>query len=173
MTEQEVKQKDIKQFLAGLQQFVQRDDRAALADLRRGFSPGTEYRAWPYIVDVCDLRDDRQRQIWLTIAAGFATHKGTDPEAGNIGSTLRKLAKGQPGKSEEEALKSFDARFRRLLTCDDTIELCERLRGVIRAAERKGITINYERLFWDLQKWHKPDAKVKICWAQSYWGQEQ
>jgi len=172
MTEQTTKQASIiQQFLARLQQFVERDDRGALADLRHGFSPGTEHRAWPYIATLCDLTNDKQRHIWLTIAAGFATHKGTDPQAGNMGTTLYKLAQGLPGESKEDALKSFDARFRRLLTCDNAIELCERLRSIIRAAERKGITIDYEQLFWDLQNWSKPEKKVKIRWAQSYWGQ--
>jgi CRISPR type I-E-associated protein CasB/Cse2 len=82
------------------------------------------------------------------------------------------LALGQPGESKEKALKSFDARFRRLLTCEDAVELCDRLRSIIQAADHKGIGVDYERLFWDLQTWHKPEKKVKLRWAESYWGQE-
>jgi CRISPR type I-E-associated protein CasB/Cse2 len=173
MTEQKAEQAPIQRFLDRLLGFVRQEDRGALADLRHGFSPGTEYRAWPYLASVCNLTNDAQRHIWLTIAAGFATHRGSDARAGNMGNTLRKLATGQPGESKEKALKSFDARFRRLLTCDTPEELCERLRSVIRAAERKGIGIDYERLFWDLQTWHKPESKVKLRWAQSYWEQDE
>jgi len=172
---EQTKQSTIQQFLAKLQQFVipDQEDRGALADLRHGFSPGTEYRAWPYIASVCNLQDDKQRHIWLTISAGFATHKATDRRAGNMGATLRALALQQLDESKGTPLKSFDARFRRLLTCDNAIELCDRLRGIILAAQRKGIAIDLERLFRDLQTWHKPEKKVKLRWAQSYWGQEE
>lgn len=177
MTKQTKEQSDIQRFLARLQQFVDRKDRGALADLRHGFSPGTEYRAWPYIASVCDLQNDAQRHIWLTVAAGFATHGGTDPSAGNVGATMRSLALGREQaerkQPKEEALKSFDARFRRLLTCKDAIELCDRLRGVIRAAECHGVGMDYERLFWDLQTWHKPERQVKLHWAQYYWGEDE
>jgi CRISPR type I-E-associated protein CasB/Cse2 len=172
MEEQTTEQSTIQQFLAKLQRLVVQEDRGALADLRHGFSPGTEYRAWPYIANVCNLQNDTQRHIWLTIGAGFATHRATDSRTGNIGSTLRSLALGQPGESKEKALKSFDARFRRLLTCEDAVELCDRLRSIIQAADHKGIGVDYERLFWDLQTWHKPEKKVKLRWAESYWGQE-
>lgn len=172
MAEHCKEQSGIQRFLARLQQFVDREDRGALADLRHGFSPGTEYRAWPYIAGMCDLKNDIQRHIWLTVAAGFATHRGTDRNAGNTGATARSLAFGR-GQSEKDALKSFDSRFRRLLTCGDAVELCDRLRSVICAAERNGVGMDYERLFWDLQTWHKPENKVKLRWAQSYWGEGQ
>mgnify|MGYP001614178315 CR=1 FL=1 len=48
-------------------------DTGALADLRRGFSKATAHRAWPYLAPWCDLMDNGQRAVWLTIAAGFAT----------------------------------------------------------------------------------------------------
>lgn len=40
-----------------------RDDRGAMANLRRGFSPGTEDRAWPWVARWCDLTNNRQRVI--------------------------------------------------------------------------------------------------------------
>jgi len=163
----------IQQFLGRLRQYVAQEDRGALADLRHGFSPGTEYRAWPYVAQMCRLDNDAQRKIWITIGAGFATHKATHSHAGNMGTTLRAIALNQPSESKDKALKSFDARFRRLLTCDNAMELCDHLRGIIVAAERKSVPIDFERLFWDLQTWHKPESKVKLHWAQSYWGQSE
>lgn len=169
----EKKTSDIQIFLKRLQNLAARDDRGALADLRRGFSEASEYRAWPYIAGWCRRMDvDRDRRIWLTVAAGFATHLRTVPDCGNMGDVLRKLAVGKDPKRHMEALKSFEGRFRRLLTCTDAEELCHHLPGIIRAAERKGIPIDFERLFWDLFTWHKPDSKVKIRWASSYWAGE-
>lgn len=145
-------------------------DRGAMADLRHGFSETTEYRAWPYLANWCDLRKERERAIWLTVAAGFATHGGT-AQCGNLGWTLRHIARGD-GKGEE-GLKSFEGRFRRLLTSAHAEELCRLLPGILRAAERKGVPVNYECLFWDLQTWHKPEKNVKVHWAQAYWATEQ
>jgi CRISPR type I-E-associated protein CasB/Cse2 len=174
--QEEMKRSAIHDFWVRLRQLTIPDaeDRGALADLRHGFSPGTEYRAWPYIVSVCNLQNDTQRRIWLTVSAGFATHKATDPRAGNMGATLRTLAK-EPGESRNEPLKSFDARFRRFLTCDNVIELCERLRGIILAAHRKNIGIDYEGLLRDLQGWREPEkrSRVKLRWAQSYWREDE
>ena len=161
---------DIQNFLKKLKYFAEHSDRGALADLRHGFSPGTEYRAWPYIARYCrNLENDTQRKIWLTIGAGFAIHKSTVKERNDIGSVMQKLAFGLPGNSPNDRLNSFEARFRRLISCSNSSELCDQLRGIIVAAERKGIEINFEQLFWDLQKWHKPEKKVKVKWAQSYW----
>lgn len=163
----------IHKFLTRLQDLVEHDDRGALADLRRGFSEANEHRAWPYIANWCRRMDiDRDRRIWLTVAAGFATHLRTSPKSGNMGDVVRKMAVGQDPGRPRDALKSFEGRFRRLLTCAEPEELCRHLTGIIRAAERKGIPIDFERLFWDLQKWDKPDRKTKIEWAAHYWAAE-
>ncbi len=155
----------VQSFLSWAQNRVKAKDRGALANLRRGFSTGTEDRCWAYIAEYCDITNDRQRIIWQTIAAGFATHEAT-ANCGNLGSTLRGLAlEGSTGKPED-ALKSFDTRFRRLLTCSSANEVCMRLPGLIKAAQRKGFPINYETLFKDL--WHFGE-RVKLRWAASYW----
>src|SRR6056297_2447042 len=137
-------------FLKRAEGWVEKKDRGALADLRRGFSPGTEHRCWPYIAVYCDLSKKRERIIWQTIAAGFATFEQT-ADSGNLGATMRRLAlDGAPG-SPEDALKSFDARFRRLLSCDSVVEVCERLVGIIKAAKSKSIIpIDFEVLYEDL-----------------------
>lgn len=160
----EVKEKtSIGQFLDHLSGML--GDRGVMANLRRGFSKATADRAWPYLANWCDLRKDRDRAIWLTVAAGFATHSGTS-ECGNMGWTLQWIATDD--EKGEKGLKSFEARFRRLLTCATAEELCRYLPGVLRAAERKGVPVNYERLFWDLQTWHKPERNIKVRWAQAY-----
>jgi len=154
----------IQTFLKRLRQCVARDDRGTLADLRHGFSPATEHRAWPHLAAWgVNLRNDTQRAIWLTIAAGFATLKETR-RCGNMGATMRRLAGGD--------LESFDGRFRRLLACTTKEELCARLPAVIRAAKQKGQAIDFEQLFWDLECWpvSSRGRDVRVDWAQAYWG---
>jgi CRISPR type I-E-associated protein CasB/Cse2 len=160
----------IDNFLGWLQDHA--DNRGIMADLRRGFSEATAHRAWPYLTPWCNLKDERDRFIWQTIAGGFATLESSE-EFGNIGTTLRRLAIGERRQKTEvnEALKSFDGRFRRLLTCHTAQEVCGHLPGIIRAAKQKGVGVNLRQLFWDLVRWNgeKRDV-VRVKWAAEYWG---
>lgn len=159
----------IDRFLDCMKGYVVRKDRGALADLRRGFSAATENRTWPYLASWCDLTNQRERAIWRTIAAGFAVLKGSNPRAGNMGATLRRIAvEGRQNTSD--ALKSFDGRFRRLLVCRTAEEVCERMPGVLRVAEQKGISVDFKSLFWDLICWQSDKRDVRVEWASAYWG---
>lgn len=164
----EERRKPIDRFLAQLQGYVTRQDRGALADLRRGFSESTEHRAWPHLASWCDLTSPRERAIWQTTAAGFATLEETVGH-GNLGTTLRTIALGDGSRKPHEALRSFDARFRRLLTCHAAEELCAHLPGILRAAKQKRVGVNFRQLHEDLTYWGE---KVRLRWAAKYWGAE-
>jgi CRISPR type I-E-associated protein CasB/Cse2 len=153
---------DIERFLDHLKQHA--GDRGMMADLRHGLSAATEHRAWPHVAPWCDLRNDRQRQIAVTVAAGFAI-LGHTVAGDTLGSVLRTLATGD-GRGLD-GLASFDGRFRRFLSCATAEEVCDHLPGVLRAAERKGVPIDLARLFKDLTFWND---RVKVGWAQDYWG---
>jgi len=141
-----------------------REDRGMMADLRRGLSEATSDRAWPYIAAWCDITNDRLRYIYTTVAAAYAANP-EPTDKGNMGYLLRRIAMGTG--TGEDALKTFDGRFRRLLSCDTVQELCAHLRGVIKAAAQRGIPVNFVNLFRDLRYWS--DA-VKRRWAAQYWG---
>lgn len=162
--------KTIDRFLGRLRDYVKHKDRGTLADLRHGFSKATEHRAWPHLAAAgCDLERDRDRLIWQTVAAGFATFatlEGTSPKAGNMGTTLHAIA--TDGRTDKkEALKSFDGRFCRLLTCHTAEEVCERLPGILRTAKQKGIGVDFRQLWEDLNYWGE---RTKVRWASAYWG---
>ena len=150
-------------------------DRGMLAALRRGFSEATESYAWPYLAPHCDITDSRQRIIWQTVAgaAAILAPQGLERSGagvGNMGATLRKLAFGASSERGDKALSSFENRFRRLLTCQTTEELCRHIINPIRAASAKAIPVDVEQLFWDLQKWENPsEPTTKLKWAQVYW----
>ncbi len=154
-------------------------DRGKLAALRRGFSERTAHYAWPHIAPYCDMTDVRQRAIWLTAAASaalLAPERLMRSNVGNMGATMRALALGgDTGReaSVEKALHSFEARFRRLLTCQTTEELCSHLAGVVRAALAKEKPLDVKKMFWDLQSWEQRDSRdVRVEWAQGYWVKE-
>ncbi len=164
MTATEKKQYSIDRLLAFLQ--ANSENRGIMADLRRGFSHGTEDRAWPHLAQFCRLEYDRERIIMATICAGFATVKGTQGQLG-MGAVLRRIALDS---GANEALKSFEGRFRRLLTCDSPEEVCSRLPAIFRLAEKRGIGIDFQQLYWDLKKWDAEGSRVKVKWADDYWG---
>ena len=137
-------------LLAYLRQL--KNDRGAMADLRCALNPTKLFRAWPLLARVGGIDNPRIG----TIAGLFAYHPD-ETQTGNLGTTCRHLAAEN---------KSFDGRFRRLLSCDRE-EICERLRPVVLAAKAKGIPINYEELYAVLCYWGN---NVKARWAREYWG---
>lgn len=140
-----------------------KEDRGMMADLRCGFSPAKQYRAWPHIAQFCKLDAEWSRIPVQTVCAAFATQ----PDAvatGNMGSVMRKIA-----GEKKEGLASFEGRFRRLLSCDTQKELCDRIPGVIRAAKSKGIPVNYIQLYCDIC-WWEGEYPPKIKWASAFWG---
>lgn len=129
-----------------------KDDRGAMADLRRALNPAQRHRAWPLLGRVGGIGNSR-----IEVIAGLFAYHPDETHEGNLGTTFRRL------KEEND---SFEARFVRLLACDYD-EICDRLRHVILAAKAKGILVNYERLFTDLTYW---GDRVKADWAREYWG---
>jgi CRISPR system Cascade subunit CasB len=130
----------------------QKNNRGAMANLRCALVPARRHRAWPLLASIGGID-----QPIIECVAGSYAHHPDETTQGNLGDTCRQLA---------GAHTSFDARFRRLLSCDRD-EICERLRSVILAAKSKGIPVNYEVLLADLLWW---GDRVQTRWAQSYWG---
>jgi CRISPR system Cascade subunit CasB len=129
-----------------------KNDRGAMADLRCALNPSKLPRAWPLLGRVGGIGNPR-----IEAVAGLFAYHPDETQNGNIGTTCHRLAAEN---------NSFDARFRRLLSCDRD-EICERLRPVVLAARAKGIPVNYEELFADLCYW---GDNVKARWAREYWG---
>jgi CRISPR type I-E-associated protein CasB/Cse2 len=158
----------IDRFLEFLKEHT--DDRGIMADLRHGLSEKTQDRAWPHLArNGCNLENEKERKVMMLIGSGYAMLKKT-ADSGNMGDTLRRIAQGQDKGDKEKGLKTFEGRFRRLLSCRTAAELCDRLSGILKAAERKDVDVNLKQLFWDLVKWDNPDRDVKVKWASHYWG---
>ncbi len=99
-----------------------KNDRGAMAELRRALSPAQRHRAWPLLARVGGIGDPR-----IEVVAGLFAYHPDESNSGNLGTTCRRLAEGN---------NSFEGRFGRLLACDYD-EICERLRPVILAAKAK------------------------------------
>ena len=148
------KQTDPRERAAHFLNYLRRlkNDRGAMADLRRALNPVQRHRAWPMLARFGGIDDAR----FETVAGLFAYHP-EEARDGNLGTTCRRLS----GEHN-----TFEGRFRRLLSCDRD-DICEHIRPVVLAAGSKGIPVNYEELLADLIYWS--DA-VKVRWAVEFWG---
>ena len=166
----------IDRFLKWVTELARKDDRGTLAELRRGLSETTQDQAWehliPYSADFAENAD--HRIIWCTIGglAAMLIPGGLSSSEpwNNIGTTMRALAKGGGENDETKALKTFEPKFRRILSCDDTLPLCEIVVGIGRTAVVKNVPMNLKALFWDLWNWGDQDKreKTRLQWAKQY-----
>ncbi|AKJ65311.1 type I-E CRISPR-associated protein Cse2/CasB [Kiritimatiella glycovorans] len=161
--------KTVQEKSEGLMNFLRsnRKDRGLMADLRCGFSRAKQHRAWPHIAGYCQLDEDKSRTPVQTVCAAYATHP-EEAVYGNMGTVMRQIAIGMNGK---DGLSSFEARFRRLISCQTTEEICNWMAGFVRAAKSSNIPVNYKQLYCDLF-WWEGEYPPKLKWASSYWGAE-
>ena len=163
----EKKDYPIDRFLRDVVQAVAKDDRGYLAELRRGLGETTQDQAWEHLIPYCSDfdTDAAHRAAWCTVGglAALLTPCGlvSNEPWNNLGTTMRTIAKGGEG-DEANALKSFEPKFRRLLSCGDTVSLCELVVGIGRTADVKGVPVNPRALFWDLWNWDDPDKREEV-----------
>ena len=166
----------IDRFLKDVAETVHQDNRGKLAELRRGLSETTQDQAWEHLIPYCGDFDTNvaHRTVWCVVGglAALLLPGGlvaTEPW-NNLGMTMRLIAKDDEGEAAK-ALKSFEPKFRRLLSCGDTVSLCELIVGIGRTATVKGVPVNLRNLFWDLWNWDDPEKReeVRLKWAKQYY----
>jgi CRISPR type I-E-associated protein CasB/Cse2 len=139
-----------------------KSDRGRLAALRRALSPATAHQAWSVIAD---LGGDIGHPVYSGIAALYAQHP-EDGQADNFGEICRQIGgcekTGKPPASAE-------ARFRRLLACQDQDDLLHQLRSWIRLAASQGVGVPYQSLFEDAWGWPWYASDIRVRWARSFW----
>jgi CRISPR system Cascade subunit CasB len=160
-------------FIDYLQGFIDREDRAPLAMLRRGRgkSPGETAEMHRYVLPF--LRDDAgkgEEEAYYRVASLFAWHqRDWHRERGQAGGRATNLGASFAWLVRETGSESIEARFVALLNCRSD-ELSDHLRhgvGLLRAHE---IPIDWAQLLRDLQGWEREDRRVQRAWARAYWG---
>lgn len=152
-------------FVEYLEQLRDRDDRGALAALRRGLGKpaGASVEVLPYVVPW--LPQDAQaweEEPYFTVASLFAAH----PKPGGIGTMGTVLGR----IAREGGSASVERRFMALLNSHPE-DLPERLRHAVALARSRDIPVNWHQLFRDLRGWGHPDRYVQRRWARDFWGQ--
>jgi CRISPR system Cascade subunit CasB len=142
-----------------------RDDRAALAALRRGLGqpPGTAASMYPYIVRW--LSEDAppwQEAAYYFIASLFAYH----PAEGGVGNMGNHFARARDPQGDNTAI---ERRFTALLAAHPD-DLSFYLRQAVSFLKSKEVPVNWHQLLSDLLGWGSSDRYVQQQWARAFWG---
>lgn len=144
-----------------LKSLVEKDDRAALAALRRGLgkAPGTEAEMYRYIVPLLPENTyQNQEMAFYLIASLFASHP-VSTKKGNLGNHLAQIR----GDNNTDAL---ERRFTALLSSHPD-DLPDYLRQTISLLKSKDVSVNWDQLLKDLLWWND---KTRKSWATAFWG---
>jgi len=148
-------------FVNYLENLVARQDRGALAALRRSlaFPPGTWPRVFPLVEPFAGgLPETRRRNFYL--AAGlFAYHQRHSPER-TLPQALALLRHSPRGSA------SLETRFLALLEAGAD-ELPVHLRRTVFLV--KEIPFNWSSLLKDLGHWWQDDRAVQLRWAREFY----
>lgn len=139
------------------------DDNAFGAMLRRADNPATEYQAWEHLVNWCDIEKSWERLPFAVIASALARAK--PPKDGHLGLGRSIAQCYENGQNSDAAI----AKFRRVLACQNTEEVCRILRSVLRLIQSRGVQLCYGGLLDELL-WF--GERQKIRWAANFYGRE-
>lgn len=160
-------------YIERLQSFVDQENRAALAALRRGLTtddgiaPEMHRYVVPWLPEVPRAREDR---LLYQTAALFAWHQGWwrgDSESDDrhryqdFGASCAWLARTL-------GRESFEKRFVALLDSHPD-DVYPRLRAMVGLLRSGGIPIDWPRLLADIQGWGHESRYVQRRWARSFW----
>ena len=155
-------------FIGSLRSLVERDDRAALAALRRGLGkrPGEAAEMFPYVIPYCVRLSEQRQNDFFLVGALFATHPGVAAAPShlrdNLGASFRALA-------EKSGSDSIERRFVALLNAPRE-DLDNHLRHAASLLKAHDIAIEWAQLLRDLAGWNWESRAIQRRWAQAYWG---
>jgi CRISPR system Cascade subunit CasB len=176
-------QPDDRLFVAHLERLADREDRAALAALRRGLGrrPGETLEMYPYVAPYLpwDSTTGREDAYYL-VAALFALHPvgwhapSGSKEPTNLGASLRILQARSPdgaGEVAEDRSSSLERRFIALLNAhaDDLQRHLRHIIGLLQSSDSP-VAVDWLRLLEDIQRWSSPHRSVQQRWARAFWG---
>lgn len=159
-------------FVAFLRGLAERDERGALAALRRTLQEpsGIAMSACPYVVPFlpAESKDPFRERAFFLIGALFALHPD-HAEGVSLGHAFRRInsdtAEGKKGTDNE----STRSRFVALLDAHPD-DISDHLRHAVSLARAKEIRLDWVRMLKDLLRWRAPDRWVQRRLASDFWG---
>lgn len=160
-------------FIRSLIELAERDDRAALARLRRtaGKGPAEAFEAYPYVAPYTERLDSWPEACRYLIAGLFALHppkrigekrveRFSDE---NLGEAFARLA--PRGSSRRDAV---ERRFTQLLAAGPE-ELPDQLRQAISLLQAGDVAVDWRKLLWNIERWQHAGHRVQREWARAFW----
>jgi CRISPR system Cascade subunit CasB len=148
------------EFIRMLESLHAKEDRAALAALRRGLgkAPGEAMEAYSYIARFAASAPPREHAFHLV-----ATLFGLYPSESRRGEGWMKT--NMDGEGAER-------RFVALLN-SHADELADHLRHIVSLLKSKEVSINWRQLLNDIRWWDRDDRDVQRKWAKAFWGEDR
>lgn len=150
-------------FVAHLQRLAERDDRGALAALRRSLQEpsGVAMSACPHVVPFLPSEQDgyRERSFFL-VAALFALHP-VHAQGVSLGHAFRRIDGGAGNESTR-------ARFVALLDAHPD-DVADHLRHAVSLARAHDVPLDWVRTLKDLLAWRAPDRWAQRRLAHDFW----
>ncbi|MBI2372793.1 MAG: type I-E CRISPR-associated protein Cse2/CasB [Deltaproteobacteria bacterium] len=166
MTDTENAPRRADRFVAHLRALAEREDRGALAALRKSLqaADGMATDAYPYVVPFLDVEPSRRDRAFFLIGALFATHP--DPGGVSLGLAFRRLSPDDPNN------ESVRRRFVALLDADPD-DVGEHLHQATSLCRARGIAIDWARTLEDLLAFSHPDRFAQRRLAREFWATHQ
>lgn len=165
-------------LIARLVQLKDRDDRGALAALRRGLGkpPGTVPEMFPYVEPFIPVNGyARHVDAAYLVASLFGLHPvhGAPSEDARsrqqrgFGASLARIRLREGTTDEDDGVAR---RFGALLNCDHE-GLPTHLRHLMKLLDSRSrdAPIDYTQLYDDITDWEAPDRFVQRNWAAGFW----
>lgn len=154
-------------FVTYLEELERKEDRAALAALRRslGKSPGEAADAHRFVLPFNPAV--WEEPAYYLVAGLFALHPASwrkeegDKQPTNFGASFAWLR----SKTDSD---SIEKRFVALLDCHED-DLGEHLRHAVSLLQSQEIPVDWVRLLKDLNNWNHEDRFVQRNWARAFW----
>jgi CRISPR system Cascade subunit CasB len=176
-------------FVKYLVSLQERENRAALAALRRGLGkpPGTSAEVWRQVAPWTGGLPNWRADCYCLMACLF----GLYPDSGwpetelhgrrsppNLGDSFNRLEdeqrRGQSASADEgqDHASPVERRFVALLNCHQD-DLDHHLRQAVSLLKSKDAPVDWAELLKDIQRWDNDDRLVQRRWARSFWGGRQ
>lgn len=158
------------EFIGRLETLAKREDRGALAALRRGLGkpPGAVPEMAPYVEPAFDGAPD-EAYIVASLFGLHPHHDRSERQARRgLGSDLRALRTSADGE-DPGAVRRFTA-----LLDANREAVPEHLRHLVKLlrARTGDAPIDYLQLFYDLRDWDDTGHRVQKRWSSGFWGWE-
>lgn len=142
-----------------------KEDKGFAATLKRADNRDTAYQAWEILADFkVPLDVDSKRLPYALVFAAIARSSREKDGNFGLGAALANAYQDDGGRDSEAA----KAKLRRILACDNIVEVCLVLRPILQLICSRGVGISFEKLLKDLI-FFNPD-KTLARWAQDFFG---